>query len=76
MALNYQKVAELINFAALIAFMGVNLATIKKLYFDAAAQKRNVLTDLIVPAGNDSSRFIKHHSGLPDRFSGDVCPDV
>jgi len=48
--LNYQKVAELINFAALIAFMGVNLATINRLYFKREAKKRNIFTDLIVPA--------------------------
>ena len=48
--LNYQKVAELINFAALIAFMGVNLATISRLYFKREAKKRNIFTDLIVPA--------------------------
>jgi amino acid transporter len=48
--LNYQKVAELINFAALIAFMGVNLATINRLYFKRETKKRNIFTDLIVPA--------------------------
>jgi len=50
LALNYQKTAELINFAALLAFMGVNLSAINQLYFKAPAAKRNVLTDLIVPA--------------------------
>jgi amino acid transporter len=51
LALNYQKVAELINFAALIAFMGVNLAAIRQLYFRSPANKRNVLRDLLMPAG-------------------------
>jgi len=51
LALNYQKVAELINFAALIAFMGVNLAAINQLYFKADVKNRNLLTDLVVPAG-------------------------
>jgi amino acid transporter len=51
LALNYQKVAELINFAALLAFMGVNLAAIKQLYFRSPANKRNILTDLVMPAG-------------------------
>lgn len=50
LALNYQRIAELINFGALIAFMGVNLAAIKKLYFNSEPSKRNILTDLIVPA--------------------------
>ena len=50
LALNYQKVAELINFAALIAFMGVNLAAIGQLYFKSGNKKRNFITDLVVPA--------------------------
>ena len=49
--MNYQKTAELINFAALIAFMGVNIAAINQLYFRSAASERNFFTDLIVPAG-------------------------
>lgn len=49
-ALNYQKTAELINFAALIAFMGVNLAAIRQLYFRSPKKQRNLLTDFIVPA--------------------------
>lgn len=48
--LNYQKIAELINFAALLAFMAVNLAAINKLYFKAAFGKRNLFTDLCAPA--------------------------
>ena len=50
LVLNYQKTAELINFAALIAFMGVNIAAIRQLYFRAPKKQRNLLTDLIVPA--------------------------
>lgn len=49
--LNYQKVAELINFAALIAFMGVNLAAINQFYFKPSLNKRNLITDLLLPAG-------------------------
>ena len=51
LALNYQKTAELINFAALIAFMGVNLGAIGQFYFKSPVQQRNILKDLIVPAG-------------------------
>ncbi|MEN8229745.1 MAG: APC family permease [Bacteroidota bacterium] len=51
LALNYQKTAELINFAALIAFMGVNLAAIGQFYFKSPVVQRNLFTDLIVPAG-------------------------
>jgi putrescine importer len=50
LVLNYQKVAELINFAALLAFMGVNIAAIGKLYFKAERGERNIITDLVVPA--------------------------
>ncbi|MGQ9620681.1 MAG: APC family permease [Bacteroidales bacterium] len=48
--LNYQKVAELINFAALIAFMGVNLSAIKRLYFNAEKGARNLIRDLVIPS--------------------------
>lgn len=51
LTLNYQKTAELINFAALVAFMGVNIAAINRLYFKSSSEKRNILTDIIVPAG-------------------------
>jgi amino acid transporter len=50
LSLNYQKTAELINFAALIAFMGVNLAAIGQLYFKSPRKQRNILTDFILPA--------------------------
>jgi putrescine importer len=49
--LNYQKTAELINFAALFAFMEVNIAAINQLYFKSPSAKHNLITDLIVPAG-------------------------
>ncbi len=48
--LNYQKTAELINFAALVAFMGVNLAAIRQLYFKSPRAERKLLPDCIVPA--------------------------
>lgn len=47
--LNYQKVAELINFAALLAFMGVNLAAAGRLFFREEKTKRNIITDLFIP---------------------------
>ncbi len=50
LALNYQKTAELINFAALLAFMGVNLSAINQLFFRAKPSERNVITDLMIPA--------------------------
>ncbi|MGV8091083.1 MAG: hypothetical protein AB2L24_04375 [Mangrovibacterium sp.] len=48
--LNYQKTAVLINFAALVAFMGVNVAAIRQLYFKSPKNQRNFLTDFMVPA--------------------------
>lgn len=51
LSLNYQKTAELINFAALLAFMGVNIAAINQLYFKSPPERRNLLTDLFIPAG-------------------------
>jgi len=50
-ALNYQKTAELINFAALVAFMGVNLAAINQLYFKVPAQGRSFIKGFLMPAG-------------------------
>lgn len=51
LALNYQKVAELINFSALTAFMGVNIAAINRFYFRPLYRKRNLVTDFLLPAG-------------------------
>jgi amino acid transporter len=50
-ALNYQKTAELINFAALVAFMGVNLAAINQLWFKSPAERRSFLKGFLMPAG-------------------------
>ena len=47
--LNYQKTAVLINFAALMAFMGVNLAAIRQLYFKSPKKQRNLFRDLLIP---------------------------
>jgi putrescine importer len=49
LALNYQKTAELINFAALIAFMGVNLSAIGQFWVRSLKGTRNIITDLIIP---------------------------
>ena len=48
--LNYEQAADLINFGAFLAFMGVNLATVRSYYFAESAQsKRHLLGDAIVP---------------------------
>jgi amino acid transporter len=51
LAISYERSAELLNFGAFLAFMGVNLSCIRQFYFCPGAQrKRNPVTDLIVPA--------------------------
>jgi len=47
-ALSYEHSAEVLNFGAFLAFMGVNAAVIRTFYFQG--RKRNLLRDLIVPA--------------------------
>jgi amino acid transporter len=50
LALNYAGAAELINFGAFLAFLGVNLAVIREFVFrPPAGHKRNWLYDLVVP---------------------------
>lgn len=49
--LNYQKIAELINFSALIAFMGVNISAVNQFYFRSKPGQRNILTGLLLPGG-------------------------
>lgn len=48
--LNYEQAAELINFGAFLAFMGVNAATIRSFYFDPqSTHDPRLLTDGILP---------------------------
>ena len=50
-ALNYERAAELINFGAFLAFMGVNAAVIREFFFRTpAGHQRNWLYDLVTPA--------------------------
>ena len=50
MSLNYERAAEVLNFGAFLAFMGVNLAVVRKFFFRAApGHKRNAFFDLISP---------------------------
>jgi amino acid transporter len=46
--LNYERAAELINFGAFLAFMGVNASAIRTLYFRGSKTTRR-LADLLVP---------------------------
>lgn len=58
LSLDYEKAATLINFGAFLAFMGVNLAVIRELYFRPAlghegnwsSDLRNWFLDLLAPA--------------------------
>jgi putrescine importer len=46
---DFQRAAELLNFGAFLAFMGVNLAVIKTCYWRAPAGKRHLVPDLLIP---------------------------
>ncbi len=49
-AISYQGAAELLNFGAFLAFMGVNIASIRQFYFlRPVGETRNILMDLILP---------------------------
>jgi amino acid transporter len=48
--LSYQRAAELLNFGAFLAFMGVNIATLRHFYFrNAEKKKRSFMWDLLSP---------------------------
>jgi amino acid transporter len=49
LCLNYERAAELINFGAFIAFMGVNAAVIRQFYFLRSRVERRMLTDVLLP---------------------------
>lgn len=49
MLLNYERAAELINFGAFLAFMGVNLATVRQFYWGRSKQTRHFLSDAFAP---------------------------
>ena len=48
--LNWERAAEVLNFGAFLAFMGVNLAAARHFYFRAPLRKdRRILKDLVLP---------------------------
>jgi putrescine importer len=48
--INYEQAAELLNFGAFIAFMGVNLAVMRQFYFkEQVSRQRRWLADLALP---------------------------
>jgi putrescine importer len=51
LALNYERGAELINFGAFLAFMGVNAAAMRRFFFAKfKGRTRRLLQDAVVPA--------------------------
>jgi len=51
LTISYERSAELLNFGAFLAFMGVNLSCIQQFYVrPQTGRKRRLLTDLVVPA--------------------------
>jgi putrescine importer len=49
LCLNYERAAELINFGAFIAFMGVNAAVIRQFYFLRSKAERRMVPDVLLP---------------------------
>jgi amino acid transporter len=50
LVLNCERAAELINFGAFLAFMGVNAATVRQFYFGRIeGRARSLLADALVP---------------------------
>jgi amino acid transporter len=50
MILSYQNAAELLNFGAFLAFMGVNIAAFRQFfYLRPLGEKRNIVSDAIFP---------------------------
>jgi putrescine importer len=48
--ISYQGAAELLNFGAFLAFMGVNLAALRQFFFlRPPGEKRSILSDAITP---------------------------
>ena len=48
--LDYEKAAELINFGAFLAFMGVNASVVRHFYFGPARASRRIVADVLLPA--------------------------
>jgi putrescine importer len=56
--INYERAAELINFGAFLAFMGVNAAVVRQFYFLRGSGTRRLLTDALLPAAGFIFCFI------------------
>ena len=49
MVFNFEEAAEVLNFGAFLAFMGVNLAVIRSFYFDIKRPSRHLMADMLLP---------------------------
>src|SRR5438046_6679582 len=59
LVLNYEQSAELINFGAFLAFMGVNCATFKTFYLDRSPRSgKKLISDAIVPLAGLAFCFV------------------
>jgi amino acid transporter len=74
MLVSYERTAELLNFGAFIAFMGVNLSAIRRLAFrPEPGRKSSFVTDAAVPAlGFLFCLAIWWNLSLPARIGGSI----
>jgi amino acid transporter len=49
LAINYERAVTLLNFGAFVAFMGVNLATIREYYFRRRRGDPSIVNDFLIP---------------------------
>jgi amino acid transporter len=49
MIFDFEQAAEVLNFGAFLAFMGVNLAVIRKFYLEPERQRRRLVSGLLLP---------------------------
>jgi amino acid transporter len=72
LVLNYERAAELINFGAFLAFMGVNAATIRQFYVGQVnGAKRRFFQDALVPgAGFAFCLTIWLNLAMPAKIAG------
>lgn len=74
MLLSYEHAAELLNFGAFLAFMGVNVATVRAYYLKRQAEgSRNFLRDALIPTlGFLFCLWIWAHLATPAKVVGSI----
>jgi putrescine importer len=50
LTLSYEHAAEVLNFGAFLAFMGVNAAVIRTFFFKRRSDQRSLFVDIVIPA--------------------------